>query len=83
VARYEKNRYHRVDLRKLYEAGPAAWPAARRAHRFDSSIDVLNHDTNLGPDTDADASKVQFDAPHWREFSLRAYWNRWALDDKK
>jgi hypothetical protein len=83
VARYEKNRYHRVDLRKLYEAGPAAWPAARRAHRFDSSIDVLNHDTNLGPDTDADATKVQFDVPHWREFSLRAYWNRWALDDKK
>jgi hypothetical protein len=82
VTRYEKDRYHRLDLRKLYEAGPAAWPAARRAHGFDSAINILNHDANLGPDTDADATKAQFDAQHWREFSLRAYWNRWALADK-
>jgi hypothetical protein len=43
----------------------------------------VNHDLNLGPDTSGDANLAKFDGKHWREFSLRAFWNRWSLEAGK
>jgi hypothetical protein len=83
VAVYEKNHWHTLDRQKLYEAGPAAWPALRHVREFDSSVAFVNRDENIGPDTSGDAALAQFDGKHWQEFSLRAYWNRWALPSGK
>jgi hypothetical protein len=82
VARMAREPGYRLDTWKLYEAGPDGWPAARRAHQLDWSIEVLNADGYRGPVTTKEVSLAQFDAQHWREFSLRAYWNRWALEEK-
>ncbi|MEI9998234.1 MAG: DUF4153 domain-containing protein [Verrucomicrobiota bacterium] len=83
VARMAREPGYHIDTWKLYEAGPDGWPAARRAHELDASIAVLNADDGKGPVTTGEVTLAQFDAQHWREFSLRAWWNRWALEDKK
>jgi hypothetical protein len=88
AARLARDPGYHVDTWKLYEAGPAGWPAARRAHELDASIAVLNGTgdaattNDKGPETGATVNLAKFDAKHWREFSLRAYWNRWALEEK-
>ncbi len=82
VSRYEREHDHKIDTWKLYEAGPAGWPAAARAHKMDPMITVLNEDPNRGQVTKDDFHLAQFDATHWREFSLRAWWNRAALEEK-
>jgi len=84
IAAWEKDRTRTLDTYHLYEYGPQAWPAMRRAHQIDSSIAVLNPTSSNGcPVTTYTPGLAKFDGQHWREFSLRAYWNRWALDDKK
>jgi hypothetical protein len=83
VDRMAREPGHHIDTWKLYEAGPAGWPAARRAHEIDPSIAVLNEDTTKGPVTANPVRLAQFDAAHWREFSLRAYWNRGAVEEGK
>jgi hypothetical protein len=83
VARLASEPAHHIDTWKLYEAGPDGWPAARRAHQFDPTITVLNSDSSKGPVTTDEVSLAKFDGQHWREFSLRAWWNSGALDDKK
>jgi hypothetical protein len=85
VARLEREPSYKLDTWKLYEAGPDGWPAARRAHDLDSSIDILHANAGdaKGPETVSTVNLAKFDGQHWREFSLRAWWNSWALDDKK
>ena len=83
VARLAREPSHGIDTWKLYEAGPAGWPAARRAHELDPAIAVLNADTQKGPVTTSEVGLAQSDAKHWREFSLRAWWNRGALEEKR
>jgi hypothetical protein len=58
VARLERDHMYKLDTWKLYEAGPAGWPAAARAHAVDSSITVLNADPNRGPVTEDDLSRA-------------------------
>jgi hypothetical protein len=82
VARMARDKSYHLDTWKLYEAGPAGWPAARRAHELDPAIAVLNADTQKGPVTTDEVTLAQFDAKHWREFSLRAWWNRGAVETK-
>jgi hypothetical protein len=82
VARYEQDHSHAIDTWKLYEAGPAGWPAAARAHKIHPAISVLNDDATRGPITKDDFHLAEFDLKHWREFSLRAWWNRAALHEK-
>jgi hypothetical protein len=79
VARMAREPGYQIDTWKLYEAGPVAWPAARRAHELNPAIAVLNTDEQKGPVTTGDVSLAKFDAQHWREFSLRAWWNSGAL----
>jgi hypothetical protein len=83
VARLAREPGYQIDTWKLYQAGPAGWPAARRAHEMNPAIAVLNADEQKGPVTTGDVSLAQFDAKHWREFSLRAWWNRWAVKEAK
>jgi hypothetical protein len=89
VARMAREPGYHIDTWKLYEAGPDGWPAARRAHELDPSIAVLNGGrdwgttNDKGPETGWTVDLAKFDAGHWREFSLRAWWNRWAVEEGK
>jgi hypothetical protein len=82
VARMAREPSRGIDTWKLYEAGPDGWPAARRAHELNPAIAVLNSDAQKGPVTTGEVTLAQFDTQHWREFSLRAWWNRGALEEK-
>ncbi len=44
---------------------------------------VFNEDDRVGMLNKYTIPQAQFDAEHWRGFSLRAYWYREALNDKK
>jgi Domain of unknown function (DUF4173) len=83
VARWEKDRTHALDTCYLVELGPPAWPAARRAHDLDPDDKALNEAWNNLSNTANVVSRSQFDAAHWREFSLRAWLNRWAIEKAK
>ena len=84
IATWEKDRTRSLDYYYLYGYGPSGWPAMRRAHEVDPTIAVLNANAQSGlPVTTQTVHQAEFDSKHWREFSLRAWMNRWALDDKK
>jgi hypothetical protein len=78
VARWEKDRTRKLDVAYLIALGPPAWPARRSAEELDSSAWQ-----RVGRPYARDLTQAEFDTQHWREFSLRAWMNRWALDDKK
>lgn len=82
-AHWEKDRTHTLDLGHMYEYGAAAWPAMRKVHDLDPSIPMFNEDSRVGMQNGYTIHQAQFDPEHWRGFSLRAYWNRWAINDKK
>ena len=84
IACWEKDRTKQLDFWHLYQCGPDAWPALRRAHEVDPTIAVINENSsNELPLTTETIHQAELDTQHWREFSLRAWLNRWALDDKK
>ncbi len=84
IAVWQKERWRTLDFYHLYQYGPEAWPAMRKAHDIDPSIAVLNSNSSNGfPTTTDTVQQAQFDSQHWREFSLRAYLNRWALEEKQ
>jgi hypothetical protein len=82
VARWEQDKTRRLDSYYLRNLGPAAWPALRRASdegapwNFPGTIrgDLQVHENGM--------PRTKFDTQHWREFSLRAWWNRGALEEK-
>lgn len=85
VAQWEKDRSKNLDVCYLYSLGPAAWPAISRAAKINPSFAIMqdkDDDDRSIPEA-LNRSLYLFDSAHWREFSLRAYWNHWALDDKK
>ena len=82
VARAEQRGWNGFDANKLYEAGPAGWPALRRAHQEERRIAFLTRNPS-DEDASDEVTRANFDAKNWREFSLRAWWNRSALEDKK
>ncbi len=83
VARFQRERSYHLDFQHLYEYGPQAWPALRLAHVLDPSVAILNDRCDRGPLTTNSPALAQFDSQHWREFSLRAWFNRRALDEAK
>jgi hypothetical protein len=83
VARWEKNRTRKLDVEYLHELGPAAWPALHRAHDEDGSVQIISDSPRENTPPRSFVSRAAFDSRHWREFSLRAWLNRRALDDKK
>lgn len=62
--------------------GPSAWPAIHRADVASTPWNLTAYDAlkrvRLRED---DVPRTQFDSAHWREFSLRAWQNRWVLRD--
>ena len=81
VARWEKDRSRNLDACYLRELGPAAWPALAEAHRVDSSV-ALTVRSSAGYKL-APVIEDKFDLEHWREFSLRAWWNRGAMGNSR
>ncbi len=79
VARWEKDRTRSLDVAYLETLGSAAWPALAHAHEIDPGNaevrNVLKVERAGGDYEQAEGGK------HWREFSLRAWWNRPALDE--
>jgi hypothetical protein len=81
-AAWEKNRTRDLDVSYFIALGAPAWPAMRKA--YDSAPE--NRDVRAAWDqmsTDADwLVKSEPTVHQWREFSLRAWWNRGALEEK-
>jgi hypothetical protein len=88
VSQWEKDRGRNLDVYYLFELGPAAWPALRHATELgatwpDSDRNDHPHDL-IGQSQMEEAAHPQasFDWKHWHEFSLLAWMNRGALEDK-
>jgi hypothetical protein len=83
VAQWEKNPGRQLDTCYLEDLGPAAWPAIYRAEvtttRWSSTAEDALKTSRLRED---DIPRTQLASAHWREFSLRAWLNRWALQDE-
>jgi hypothetical protein len=83
VARCEKDPTRQLDAAYLGKLGPAGWPALRHAtldnSRFNPDAHIAWNAAAISENADPQA---QFDSKHWREFNLRAYFNRWALEEK-
>ncbi len=83
VAVMEKDRAHVFDSNTMCEWGADVWPALRRAHQLAPENTVITQDWNNALTGLDYTNKSGRDWQHWREFGLRAYWNRWALEEKK
>ena len=88
VARWEKDRSRDLDLYYIYDQGAAGWPALRHAIDLGATWKAdgdryknVNDPLLAARQDEASAPRAQFDPNHWREFSLRAYLNRWALEE--
>ena len=83
VATMEENRAHAFDSKTMCKWGADVWPALRRAHDLAPDNPDITADweaAHTGPDY-FDRSRLEW--AHWREFSLRAWMNRPALDEAK
>ncbi len=82
VAVMEKDPGHIFDSKTMCIWGADVWPALRRAHELaPNNLDITESWQAARPYpnyTDGSGRDWQ----HWREFSLRAYLNRWALEEK-
>ena len=86
VARWEHDQTRELDVRYLSDLGPAAWPASVRANKL-GAIHWVDDGRDEWPQTPTEQDnfrrRTQLTDGHWREFSLRAWWNRSALDEPK
>jgi len=81
VARWEKDRSRKLDANYLATLGPDAWPGLQKAYGLapgDHDIWEAWDTARKGQDY---AEKTGLEWRHWREFSLRAYWNRGTLEE--
>jgi len=78
----EKDRGHVFDSKTMCEWGADVWPALRRAHELAPDNPAITA-AWLAAHTSTDYTNCSgLDWQHWREFSLRAYLNRPALEEK-
>jgi len=83
VARWEKDKSRSLDGSYLGQLGSAAWPAIHRAEYENPSFNADAHDAwNIASMKEINNPKAALNFEHWREFSLSAYLNRWALEEK-
>lgn len=80
VATMEKEKWRGFDTDTMMPWGPAIWPALRRAHEIDPTNAKITEAWNQAHRGTDYADRCGLDWQHWREFSLRAYLNRWALE---
>lgn len=82
VARMEADKARVFDCRTMCQWGADVWPALRRAHDLTpDNPDISTAMQQASQSTDY-LQAAGRDAKYWREFGLRAYWNRGALDEK-
>ena len=74
VAQWQKNPGRELDTCYLEQLGPAAWPAIYRSGSNDTWKEAFL--------TEDGTPRAVLDPAHWREFSLRAWLNRWAFQDE-
>jgi hypothetical protein len=76
VDRWARDHTQELDGCYLRQLGPAAWPALGRARKLGAPTFFI--DDQVVGDEEQNPHN-QLDLVHWREFSLRAWWNRDAL----
>jgi hypothetical protein len=82
VAAWEKDRGRNLDLGYIEELGAPAWPAMRRVYEEDPHNPNVSASWGRVTTKSYELARSEMTANHWREFSLRAYWNRWAVEGK-
>ena len=82
VARFEEKSARNLDFNYLVELGPPAWPALRQACGLLPNDPSFSGEWREAKDKETNQPLAEFDSKHWREFSLRAWLNRWALEEK-
>jgi hypothetical protein len=83
VARWEKDRSRKLDINYIGGIGSAGWPALGRAHEIapdDGKITEVWDGVHKGIDY---ADRCGLEWRYWREFSLRGWMNRGALEEPK
>jgi hypothetical protein len=83
VVRMEQDRGRRFDINTMKQWGPDIWPALRRAHELAPEDDEISAAYQQAFQSVDYMKASGLDWKHWREFRLRTYMNREALDDKK
>ena len=82
VAVMERDLGHRFDSNTMCQWTADVWPALRRAHDLaPGDTDISTSWSQMQEGFDAH-HRTKFDRQNWREFSLRAYWNLPALEEK-
>jgi hypothetical protein len=85
-ARWEHDMSRNLDVGYLNRLGPGAWPALARIEQIRRiearATHVYSSAMGNAMDEEHDAPHTRLDAGCWREFSLRAWWNRGALQDE-
>jgi hypothetical protein len=79
VARWQQDPSRKLDVGYLEVLGAPAWPALRRAHDA-APLDNLITSTWKTAAGDVPRGTAYFTFSSWREFSLRAWWNRKAIE---
>jgi hypothetical protein len=81
VAVMENDPGHVFDSKTMCLWGADVWPALRKAHELaPANTDIATSWQEALQSVDySDKSGLTW--RHWREFGLRAYWNRWALEE--
>jgi hypothetical protein len=82
VARWEQDRGRLFDSKTMCEWGADVWPALRRAHDLAPDNPDISASWQAQLDSPDYKERSQFTGQRWREFSLRASMNRWALEEQ-
>jgi hypothetical protein len=82
VAQMERDPGHVFDSKTMCEWGADVWPALKRAHELAPTNPEITESWQNASKLPDYTDKSGRDWQHWREFSLRAYLNRWALEEK-
>lgn len=86
VARWERDPARPLDVEYLKRLGPPAWPALARAEKLKQQhgagdvTQALDLVAVEAAQEEITYPQTRLDQGYWRQFSLRAWWNRPALD---
>jgi len=82
VTRFEEKPTRNLDFSYLVELGPPAWPALRHACGLLPNDPSYSGEWREAKEKETNQPRAKFNSKHWREFSLRAWINSWALEEK-
>ena len=83
VARMEREPGYHYDTNTMSQWGADVWPALRRAHELAPADPDITAAWEKARGNADDSQGATLDWKQWREFSLRAYMNRPALEESK